>query len=193
MLQDRDKTFICDTVTRKSRTEGTRCSDFQFLLLGLQKALGLLFIFSVPQYPSCPSTSQLSFRGRIKTGKNHSCVQDFTDNKLGRRIIHQFKGEALCSPVLLPEDRHSESCSCSSSCPNSSFKRQIRRESMTHQNGKCAWFPISLLETLQSSVILMALTFFNWRKLRASPILSGSSLHWDMRTFRGWKTFKWLP
>lgn len=42
------------------------------------------------------------------------------------------------------------------------------------------------------SVILMVLTFFSWRKLRASPVLSGSSLHWDMRTLRVWKTFKWL-
>lgn len=42
------------------------------------------------------------------------------------------------------------------------------------------------------SAILMALTFFNWRKLQASPVLLGSSLHRGMRTLRGWKTFKWL-
>lgn len=40
---------------------------------------------------------------------------------------------------------------------------------MTHQNEKSAWFPISLLKRYNAQpVILMALTFFNWRKLTAS-------------------------
>lgn len=131
--------------------------------------------------------------GRIKAGKNHSCVQDFTDKKLGRLITHQFRGETVCSPVLLTKAHHSESCFCSSSRPNSSFKRQISRESVTHQNGKCACSPSLRWKCYKAqSVILMVLTFFNWRKLRASPVLLGTLLHGDMRTLRGWKTFKWL-
>lgn len=43
------------------------------------------------------------------------------------------------------------------------------------------------------SVILMALTLCNWRKLQASPVLLGSSLHWGMRTLRGWKNSSGSP
>lgn len=58
---------------------------------------------------------------------------------------------------------------------------------------ECAWFPISLLEMLQSSVSYFeVLTFFCWRKLQASPVLTASSVHRDMKTLSGWKTFKWL-
>lgn len=77
--------------------------------------------------------------------------------------------------------------------PKQLFQEAIRRESVTHQNGKCACFPSLCWKRYKAqSVILMVLPFFNWRKLQASPVLLGSLLHRDMRTPRVWMTFRWL-
>lgn len=151
ILQDRGKTFICDTVTGKSRNRRHQMLWFPVPAFRTTQSTWSFFccflchntppVHQIPSYPEAGSR-QARTTAVCKTLLITS-----------RPIIHQFRGEALCSPVLLPKDHHSESCSCiSSSCPNSSFKRQIRRKSVTHQNGKCAWFPTSLLEMLPSSI-----------------------------------------